>query len=153
LQLEVVTLDEVIVGCEPFLRRALGETSALTLSYEPGLWPCRIDAAQFEAALLNLVVNARDAMPSGGTVEIAASNVTIDPATASRQSAELNEGPYVLVRVSDTGTGMDPDIAVHAFEPFFTTKETRQGVPALDYASQVYGSSSSRTVMLRSTPK
>jgi len=136
LQLEVVTLDEVIVGCEPFLRRALGETSALTLSYEPGLWPCRIDAAQFEAALLNLVVNARDAMPSGGTVEIAASNVTIDPATA-RQSAELNEGPYVLVRVSDTGTGMDPDIAVHAFEPFFTTKEIGKGTGL--GLSQVYG--------------
>jgi DNA-binding response OmpR family regulator len=66
LKLEIVTLDEVIVACEPFLRRALGETNQLSLSFEPGLWPCRIDAAQFEAAILNLVVNARDAMPTGG---------------------------------------------------------------------------------------
>ena len=136
LQLEVVTLDEVIVGCEPFLRRALGETIALTMSFEPGLWPCRIDAAQFEAALLNLVVNARDAMPSGGALEIAVSGVMIGVAEA-RQAAELTEGPYVMVRVTDTGTGMDPDVAAHAFEPFFTTKDIGKGTGL--GLSQVYG--------------
>jgi signal transduction histidine kinase len=135
LQLEVVTLDEVIVGCEPFLRRALGEAIALTLSFEPRLWPCRIDAAQFEAALLNLVVNARDAMPSGGKLEIAVSNSTID--TAGARQAAVAEGPYVTVRVSDTGTGMDPDVAAHAFEPFFTTKDIGKGTGL--GLSQVYG--------------
>ncbi len=136
LQLEVVTLDEVVVGCEPFLRRALGETIALTLSFEPGLWPCKIDASQFEAALLNLVVNARDAMQSGGKLEIAVSSVMIDAAEA-RQTAELTEGPYVMVRVTDTGTGMDPDVAAHAFEPFFTTKDIGKGTGL--GLSQVYG--------------
>jgi signal transduction histidine kinase len=136
LKLDIVTLDEVIVGCEPFLRRALGETSTLKLRFAPGLWPCRIDAAQFEAAMLNLVVNARDAMPTGGDLEIATTNVEIDAAEA-RRSAELTAGPYVMIRVSDTGTGMDPDVAAHAFEPFFTTKEVGKGTGL--GLSQVYG--------------
>jgi signal transduction histidine kinase len=136
LQLDIVTLDEVIVGCEPFLRRALGETIVLQLSFQANLWSCRIDAAQFEAALLNLVVNARDAMQSGGSLEIATSNVMVDAAEA-RRTAELTEGPYVLVRISDTGTGMDPDVAEHAFEPFFTTKDVGKGTGL--GLSQVYG--------------
>jgi signal transduction histidine kinase len=136
LKLDVVALDEVIVGCEPFLRRALGETIALKLSFEPGLWSCRLDAAQFEAAVLNLVVNARDAMPSSGKLEIATSNVVIDAAEA-RRAADLTAGPYVMVRVTDTGNGMDPDVAARAFEPFFTTKEVGKGTGL--GLSQVYG--------------
>ena len=136
LKLDVVALDEVIVGCEPFLRRALGETIALNVSFDPGLWMCRIDAAQFEAAILNLVVNARDAMPSSGILEIATSNVVIDAAQASR-SIDLTAGSYVMVRVTDSGTGMDPDIAARAFEPFFTTKEVGKGTGL--GLSQVYG--------------
>ena len=135
-QLSIVTLDEVIVGCEPFLRRALGETIGLKLNFEPSLWPCRIDAAQFEAAILNLVVNARDAMPSGGELTIAIANVVVDAAEA-RRSAELTEGSYVLVRVTDTGGGMDPDVLEHAFEPFFTTKDVGKGTGL--GLSQVYG--------------
>jgi signal transduction histidine kinase len=136
LKLDVVALDEVIVGCEPFLRRALGETIALKLSFAPELWSCRIDAAQFEAAVLNLVVNARDAMPSSGTLEIATGNVVIDAAQANRP-AELTAGPYVMVRVTDTGTGMDPEVAARAFEPFFTTKQVGKGTGL--GLSQVYG--------------
>jgi signal transduction histidine kinase len=136
LQLDVVTLDEVIVGCEPFLRRALGETIALTLSFEPELWSCRIDAAQFESVMLNLVVNARDAMPTGGRLEIAASNAQIDAAQA-RSLDGLAPGSFVLIRVTDTGTGMDPEVAAHAFEPFFTTKEVGKGTGL--GLSQVYG--------------
>ena len=124
--LDVVALDEVLVACEPFLRRALGETNVLDLNFEPGLWSCRIDASQFEAAILNLVVNARDAMPAGGRLEITTSNVVICAAEA-RRSPDLTAGDYVMVRVTDTGTGMDPDVAAHAFEPFFTTKEVGQG--------------------------
>ena len=82
LKLDVVALDEVIVGCEPFLRRVIGETIALKLSFAPDLWSCRIDAAQFEAAILNLVVNARDAMPSSGWLEIATGMWAIDAAQA-----------------------------------------------------------------------
>ena len=136
LKLEVVALDEVVVGSEPFLRRALGEAIALKLMFEPGLWSCRIDPAQFEAAILNLVVNARDAMPSSGILEIATSNVTIDAAEA-RRSAELTAGPYVMVRVTDTGIGIDQDVAARAFEPFFTTKEVGKGTGL--GLSQVYG--------------
>jgi signal transduction histidine kinase len=135
-QLSIVALDEVIIGCEPFLRRAIGETIALKLDFDPGLWASRIDAAQFEAAILNLVVNARDAMPAGGELTIATCNAVIDAAEA-RRTAELTEGPYVLVRVTDTGTGMDPDVLEHAFEPFFTTKDVGKGTGL--GLSQVYG--------------
>ena len=136
LKLDVVALDEVIVGSEPFLRRAVGETIALKLASEPGLWACRVDAVQFEAAILNLVVNARDAMPSGGALEIATSNVMVDAGEA-RRSAELAPGPYVMVRVTDTGTGMEAGVASRAFEPFFTTKDVGKGTGL--GLSQVYG--------------
>jgi len=136
LRLDVVTLDEVVVGYEPFLRRTLGESISLTLGFEPGLWACRIDPAQFEAAILNLAVNARDAMPSGGELAIRTSNVMIEPAAAARM-AELTTGDYALVEVTDTGLGMDPDVAAHAFEPFFTTKEVGKGTGL--GLSQVYG--------------
>jgi signal transduction histidine kinase len=136
LRPEVVALDAAIVACEPFLRRALGEAVTFRMTFAPGLWPCRIDPVQFEAALLNLVVNARDAMPGGGDLEIATGNVTIDPAMAQR-SAGLTAGDHVCLRISDTGTGMDPDVAKRAFEPFFTTKEVGKGTGL--GLSQVYG--------------
>jgi signal transduction histidine kinase len=136
LKFDVVTLDEVIVACEPFLRRALGDANTLTLSFEADLWTCRVDAPQFEAAILNLVVNARDAMPAGGRLEITTGNAVIDAATA-RRATELAAGDYVVVKVTDTGTGMDPDVAAHAFEPFFTTKEVGKGTGL--GLSQVYG--------------
>jgi signal transduction histidine kinase len=136
LTLDVVTLDEVLVACEPFLRRALGEASVLNLHFESDLWNTRIDASQFEAAILNLVVNARDAMPRGGQVDITTSNVEIT-ASSPRRSAELPAGSYVQVAVSDTGSGMDPDVAARAFEPFFTTKEVGKGTGL--GLSQVYG--------------
>jgi signal transduction histidine kinase len=136
LKLGVVTLDEVIVGCEPFLRRALGETITVDLCFARNLWPCRIDATQFESAMLNLVVNARDAMPAGGGLEITTSNVTID-ATDAQRLGGLAVGQYVLVRVTDTGTGMEADVATHAFEPFFTTKDVGKGTGL--GLSQVYG--------------
>jgi signal transduction histidine kinase len=132
----VVTLDEVIVGCEPFLRRALSETISFGVQSEQNLSPCRIDAAQVESVMLNLAVNARDAMPSGGQLRIAASNVTIDAKEALRLG-ELATGPYVLVKVTDTGTGMDADVVARAFEPFFTTKDVGKGTGL--GLSQVYG--------------
>ena len=136
LRFEVLALDEVLVACQPFLRRALGEANQLVLSFQPNLWTCRIDAPQFEAAILNLVVNARDAMPDGGQLEISTSNAVIDDDRA-RGISELTAGDYVVVAVSDTGTGMDPDVLVHAFEPFFTTKDVGKGTGL--GLSQVYG--------------
>ena len=136
LRFEVLTLAEVLVACEPFLRRALGDASQFALSFQPDLWACRIDAPQFEAAILNLVVNARDAMPDGGRLEISTSNAVIDDARA-RRVPELTAGDYVVVAVSDTGTGMDADVVAHAFEPFFTTKEVGKGTGL--GLSQVYG--------------
>ncbi len=136
LKFEVMALDEVLVACEPFLRRALGDTCELVLSLGPDLWSCRIDAPQFEAAILNLVVNARDAMPNGGRLEISTGNKVIDAAQA-RRLGELAAGDYIVVKVTDTGVGMDPDVTAHAFEPFFTTKEVGKGTGL--GLSQVYG--------------
>jgi signal transduction histidine kinase len=135
LTLDIVTLDEVLIACEPLLRRALGEAHVLELTFEPNLWPCRIDAAQFETAILNLVVNAREAMPLGGHLSITTSTIVID--RAARDASDLHPGAYVLVRVTDTGGGMNADVAAHAFEPFFTTKEVGKGSGL--GLSQVYG--------------
>jgi len=149
--LDIVALDEVLVASEPFLRRALGETITLGLEFAPNLWFSRIDASQFEAAVLNLVVNARDAMPHGGRVDIATENVTISEERV-RLSLDLTAGEYVLVSVADNGTGMDPDVAARAFEPFFTTKEVGKGTGL--GLSQVYGfiKQSGGHIEIESTP-
>jgi signal transduction histidine kinase len=135
LRAETVTLDELIVATEPFLRRALGETVTLNLYYAPNLWPSHIDPVQFEAAMLNLIVNARDAIANGGEVQIETSNVTLETDAANK--ARMAAGDYVCVRVSDTGRGMEPDVAARVFEPFFTTKPVGKGTGL--GLSQVYG--------------
>jgi CheY-like chemotaxis protein len=114
----------------------LGEASLLCLNFAPDLWPVRIDTSQFEAAILNLVVNARDAMPDNGKLEISTCNVVIGGAEA-RCTPELAAGSYVIVCVTDTGSGMESDVAARAFEPFFTTKEVGKGTGL--GLSQVYG--------------
>jgi signal transduction histidine kinase len=135
LRAETVTLDELIVATEPFLRRALGETVSLNLYYASNLWPSQIDPVQFEAAMLNLIVNARDAIANGGEVQIETSNVTLEADAANK--ARMAAGDYVCVRVSDTGRGMEPEIAARVFEPFFTTKAVGKGTGL--GLSQVYG--------------
>jgi signal transduction histidine kinase len=133
---ETLALNEVIAQCEGFLRRALGETINLNLEFAPDLWPCTIDPVQFEAALLNLVVNARDAMPKGGRLDIKTANVLVEDGLDHDADA-APPGPYVRVRVSDTGTGMEPEVMARAFEPFFTTKDLGKGSGL--GLSQVYG--------------
>lgn len=118
------------------LRHSLGERIAIELKTAEDPWNARIDPGQLENAILNLAINARDAMPEGGTVRVEVSNATLD-----RRYAALHEGvtpgPYVLVDVSDTGTGMPPEVVAQAFDPFFTTKADGKGTGL--GLSMVYG--------------
>lgn len=127
--------NTLIEGFETVLRRACGEMIRLQLSLATRIRWVSVDAPQFESALLNLIVNARDAMPNGGSLKIVTGNLTVneqDPV-----SATLKPGQYVSVAVHDTGTGMTPDIVSRVFEPFFTTKEIGKGTGL--GLSQVYG--------------
>jgi len=133
LKLEVVEIGGLLDQSEPLLRRAVGEGVALTLNREPTPCGARVDAAQFEAALLNLVVNATDATAFGGEISIAVARATL----AAGEIADTEPGHYVRVAVSDTGMGMPPEILARVFEPFFTTKEVGKGT-GLGLA-QVYG--------------
>jgi len=121
-----IDLNERLPELAALLHRTLGESIAIQTVPGAGLWPAIADPAQFEDALLNLAINARDAMPKGGTLTIETANVQLDEAyVAANPDAVVGE--YVMVAVSDTGTGMAPEVAERAFEPFFTTKETGKG--------------------------
>jgi len=108
------------------LGRTLGEHIALTSKLDATLWPVLADPVQLEAALVNLATNARDAMPKGGQLDICTRNVRLDAPYAAL-SPEVTAGPYVLIEISDTGTGIAPEIVGRIFEPFFTTKPPGQG--------------------------
>jgi len=114
-------LPPVLEGIAKLLRRSLGENIKLELQVAAVTWPVLIDASQLESTMLNLSVNARDAMPDGGRLTIESSNVVID-ARAFILNLEATPGDYVLIAVSDTGIGMSADVLAHVFEPFFTTK-------------------------------
>jgi PAS domain S-box-containing protein len=116
-------LNEVIGGVEELLRRAIGEHIVLTTSLAEGLQPVLADAGKIEQVLVNLAVNARDAMPGGGTLTIATENIT----TAAGSAGGDGQERHVRLQVSDTGTGMAADIIEHVFEPFFTTKGADRG--------------------------
>ncbi|MGD0703101.1 MAG: ATP-binding protein [Trebonia sp.] len=123
---QVLDLDTVITAVEEILRRTIGEHVELVTSLAGDLWPVLADPGQLEQVLVNLAVNARDAMPAGGTLTIDTSNVTVDADTIAGGS-QARKGRNVRLRVSDTGTGMPAEIAQHAFEPFFTTKPDSGG--------------------------
>jgi PAS domain S-box-containing protein len=123
---QVLDLDEVITTVEEMLRRTLGEHVELVTSLAGGLWPMLADPGQLEQVLVNLAVNARDAMPAGGTLSIDTSNVTVD-ADSVAGGSKAKQGRNVRLRVSDTGTGMSAEVIEHVFEPFFTTKEEGAG--------------------------
>ena len=126
VQPQVLDLDTVITAVEEMLRRTLGEHVELAISLAGGLHPVLADPGQLEQVLVNLAVNARDAMPGGGTLTIDTSNITVD-AESIAGGSESPLGQQVRLRVSDTGTGMAPEVVAHAFEPFFTTKSDDGG--------------------------
>ncbi len=120
----IVNLNEVATENFKMLTRMIGEDVDLVMVPGANLWPVRADAGQIEQVIMNLAVNARDAMPSGGKLTIETSNVTLDEDYA-RYHAPLRPGDYVMVAISDTGAGMDSETQSHIFEPFFTTKGTK----------------------------
>ena len=123
---DIVRIGDLLLEMSELLERTLGATIAIRSDIVADLWPARIDPNQLANAILNLAVNARDAMPEGGKLTIEASNTTLDQDYADR-NAEVLPGPYVLVALTDTGTGMSTEVMERALEPFFTTKEVGQG--------------------------
>jgi signal transduction histidine kinase len=128
--------DKLIAGISEMLKRTLGETVQLETVTSPGLWRVEADPNQLESALLNLAVNARDAMPSGGKLTIETANARLDEAYSAGH-AEVAPGDYIVIAVSDTGSGMSKETLARVFEPFFTTKDVGRGTGL--GLSMVYG--------------
>jgi PAS domain S-box-containing protein len=123
---EVLDLNRLAADMEDLLRRTLGEDIEIELKLNPPLWAALADKGQVENTLLNLTVNARDAMPAGGKLTIETGNMHLDEDYAAN-SPEVMPGDYVMLAVTDTGNGMPADVLERAFEPFFTTKEVGKG--------------------------
>lgn len=148
LQPETRNVNRIVSGFESVLRRAANSSIDFTFKLDPKVHNTVIDAARLESAVLNLVVNARDAMPGGGRLEVASANVTL----AQGGVHGLAPGDYVRLSVKDTGSGMSPETIARAFEPFFTTKEVGKGTGL--GLSQVYGfiKQSGGEVVIESAP-
>ena len=136
LEPKPVNLNRLVARMTDLLRRALGESIAIEAVLAGGIWWVSADANQLESAILNLALNARDAMPSGGKLTIETANTYLDEAYAAAHG-EVSPGQYVMIAVSDTGTGMTPEVISQAFEPFFTTKGSGKGTGL--GLSSVYG--------------
>ena len=133
---EVLDINRLVAGMSDLMRRTIGARIAIETVLVGGLWRTRIDPNQFQSALLNLALNARDAMEGGGKLTIETANAYLDDDYAARH-AEVTSGQYVLVAVSDTGTGMSREVMDRAFEPFYTTKTEGRGTGL--GLSQVFG--------------
>jgi two-component system cell cycle sensor histidine kinase/response regulator CckA len=123
---QVLNLNQVLGELDKMLRRLISEDIELTTRLADDPWPVQIDPTQVEQVVINLAVNAHDAMPGGGKLTIETANVVLDAAYAA-QHLEVEPGEYVMLAVSDTGVGMNDEIKAHLFEPFFTTKERGKG--------------------------
>ncbi len=126
LQPRVINLNEIVRGMEKMLHRLIGEDIELCTMFDPELGHVKADPGQFEQVILNLAVNARDAMPRGGKLTIQTANVSLDQKTRFR-NRDLEVGEYIMVAISDTGVGMTDEVRSHLFEPFFTTKGVGRG--------------------------
>jgi CheY-like chemotaxis protein len=129
-------VNALLGDMEPLMQRTLGEHIEIRLQRGQELWPATIDRGQLESAVLNLAVNARDAMPDGGRLTIETANAELDEGYAAI-NPDMRPGDYVMIAVSDTGTGMSADVLARAFEPFFTTKDVGKGTGL--GLSMVYG--------------
>src|SRR6202050_937195 len=126
LELKVIDVNAIVTDMERLLRPLIGEHIELTTSLEPNIGCTRADAGQLEQVIMNLVVNAKDAMPSGGKICIRTASVNLDDAYRP-ENTFIKNGPYVMISVSDNGEGMDRETQARIFEPFFTTKEKGKG--------------------------
>ena len=131
-----IDIGQRVLGMEHLLRRTLGEHIECEFLLDEKLWLASVDPGQLASALLNLVLNARDAMPDGGRLTVAVHNTSLDQ-TSAEKIGDARPGEYVMVAVTDTGTGMTPEVAARAFEPFFTTKDVGKGTGL--GLSMVYG--------------
>ena len=146
-----IDIGQKIVGMEQLLRRTLGEHIECEFRLDENLWQASVDPGQLASALLNLVLNARDAMPSGGKLTVEVQNTSLGESDVD-VNGEARPGDYVMVAVTDTGTGMTAEVAGRAFEPFFTTKEVGKGTGL--GLSMVYGfaQQSGGSMQIRSEP-
>jgi two-component system cell cycle sensor histidine kinase/response regulator CckA len=122
----LLNMSEVVGDLSRMLKRIIGEDIELVIELGDDLWPVRMDSTQVDQVIFNLVVNARDAMPQGGTLIIQTANAVLDEAYVAQQ-VDVQAGEYVLLSIADTGAGMNEEVQSHLFEPFFTTKERGQG--------------------------
>ena len=146
-----IDIGQKILGMEQLLRRTLGEHIECEFRLDPNLWQASVDPGQLASALLNLVLNARDAMPSGGKLTVEVRNTSLGESDVD-VNGEARPGDYVMVAVTDTGSGMTAEVAGRAFEPFFTTKEVGKGTGL--GLSMVYGfaQQSGGSMQIRSEP-
>jgi PAS domain S-box-containing protein len=153
LELKVVDLNKIVADMERLLRPLIGERIELQTRPATDLGHTRADAGQMEQVIMNLVVNAKDAMPDGGKISIQTANVNLGKSELRREHSYIQPGAYVMLSVSDNGLGMDKDTQAHIFEPFFTTKEKGKGTGL--GLSTVYGiiKQSGGYVLVQSEPR
>lgn len=127
IQPKILNFNELLAGIEKILVRLIGEDVEILMIPESALWPVEIDPGQMEQVIMNLAINARDAMPKGGRLTIETANMDLDSNYFLEHGIEARQGSYVMLAVSDTGSGMDKETQEHIFEPFFTTKNVGKG--------------------------